>query len=93
MSLEEQGYEAIELQASDEVRQLLEERHVLDDEIKMVIHNAETSGNKLYQTEDEKYSGKSRIGNTTFYAEYSVAGDKIYTVHTAYSHRVELKEE
>lgn len=88
---EEKQYETINLQKSDEVTHLVESRHILDEEIKMVIHNAETTGDKLYRTETDKYLAKLRIANATFYVEYSVAGERTYIVHTAYSHRTELK--
>ena len=84
--------EAIELQKSDEVTKKLEERHILDDEIKMVINNAESLGEKLYLQDSDIYLARLRLGNATFYVEYSAAGEKCYTVHTAYSHRTELKE-
>ena len=86
-----QAYEAIELQKSDQVKELLESRHILDEEIKMVIHNAESTGEKLYQPGAGRYLAKMRIVNTTFYVEYSVTGEKTYEVHTAYSHRTELE--
>ena len=82
-------YEALQLQKSAEVNELLETRHIQDDEVKMVIHEAETTGEKLRQEGSDHLLGKKRVGNVTFYAEYSPAGDKTYTVHSAYSHRME----
>ncbi len=86
-------YEEVELQKSDEVSELLESRHILDEEIKMVIHNAEATGGKLYQPETNRYLATLRISNATFYVEYSAAQGKAYVVHTAYSHRAEITEE
>jgi hypothetical protein len=85
-------YETIKLQKSEEVSEILESRHILDDEIKMVIHNAESKGEKLYQPETERFLAKLKIADVTFYVEYSLAGEKTYIVHTAYSHRAELEE-
>ena len=90
MSSEE--YEAIKLQKSEEVSEILESRHILDDEVKMVIQNAESRGEKLYQPETERFLAKLKIAGVTFYAEYLLAGEKTYIVHTAYSHRAELEE-
>ncbi len=87
---EDEGYEALELQVSDEVKAILEARHILDDEVKMVIYNGETTGQKLYQTESDKLLAKLRIANVTFYVKYSCAGERIYSVHSAYCHRTEL---
>ena len=86
-----EGYEAIKLRKSDEVSELLALRAILDEEVKMVIHNAETTGAKLYQPDSNRYLSKMRISNATFYVEYSVEGEA-YTVHTAYSHRSEMEE-
>lgn len=86
----EKGYQQVELEVSDEVRELLESRHILDDEVKMVIHNAETSGEKLYQPGTNRYLAKLRVGNATFYVEYSATEGGSYIVHTAYSHRAEF---
>ena len=87
-----QEYEAIGLQKADQVVEFLESRHILDDEIKMVIYNAEATGEKLYQPETSRYLAKMRIANATFYVEYSVTEEKTYIVHTAYSHRAEVEE-
>jgi len=83
-------YESLQLQKSGEVEELLEARHILDDEIKMVIHDAEQTGKKLYQEDNDHFLGKKTVGKVTFYAEYSVSGDNTYTVHSAYSHRMEV---
>lgn len=76
----------------DTVASLMEERHILDDDIKQVIYNAEATGEKLYQPEGDRYLAKQTLSNATFYVEYSVA-DGSYVVHTAYSHRSKIVEE
>ena len=87
-----QEYEAIKLKKREEVSEILESRHILDDEVRMVIHNAESRGEKLYQPETERFLAKLKIADVTFYVEYLLAGEKTYIVHTAYSHRAELEE-
>ena len=84
--------EAMKLRKSDELAKTLDERHILDDEIKVVINNAESTDEKMYQPDGDRFLAKSRIGNATFYVEYSVPEENCYTVHTAYSHRSEIKE-
>jgi len=86
-----QEYAAIELQKSGEVNEVLETRHILDDEVKMVIHNAESTGEKLYQPDTNRLLAKKRIADVTFYVEYSACAEGTYAVHTAYSHRTELE--
>jgi hypothetical protein len=88
-----ESYETIKLQKSDQAMQLLESRKIIDDEIKMVIHNAETKGEKLYQQSSKSFLAKLRIANATIYVEYSPTGEDEYEVHTAYSHRAQLAEE
>ncbi len=82
-------WEEIKLRVSDKVKQLLEERHILEDEVKSIIHYGETEGEKLYQPEANRYLAKSRIGEATFYVEYSIEEGN-YLVHTAYAHKAEI---
>ncbi|MEW6034084.1 MAG: hypothetical protein AB1603_04450 [Chloroflexota bacterium] len=86
------GYEKIVLEKSDQVSGLLESRHISDDEVRIVIYNAETTGEKLYQPGTDRLLAKLKIANATFYAEYSPASEGTYVVHTAYSHRTTLEE-
>ena len=81
--------EEIKLELSDEVKQLLEERHILEDEVKKVVDHAETEGEKLYQPEANRYLAKLRIGQASFYVEYSIEEGN-YTVHSAYAHKAEV---
>ncbi len=84
-------HEGISLSKSQEVAQLLEERGIHDEEIKRVISNAETTGDKLYQQEGDRFLARLRISEATFYVEYSVGGEN-YIVHSAYAHRAEMVE-
>lgn len=88
----QQENEAIRLEKKEEVTEILQSRHILDDEIKMVIHNAESKGEKLYQPGEARFLAKLRIANVTFYVEYSIVDENRYVVHTAYSHRAVLEE-
>jgi len=85
--------EEIKLQVGDEVKKLLEERHISEEEVKKVIDFAETKGEKLYQQQEaNRYLAKSRLGEVTIYVEYST-DEKGHIVHTAYSHRSKIGEE
>lgn len=84
-------HEKISLSKSQEVAQLLEERGIHDEEIKRVIYNAETTGDKLYQQEGDRFLARLRISEATFYVEYSVSAEN-YIVHSAYAHRAEMVE-
>jgi len=87
------SHEKIEIQKNDEVKGILLERHILDDEIKMIIHNAETGGEKLFQQDSDHLLASLRIANATFYVEYSIAEENTFVIHTGYSHRTELRKE
>ena len=90
MSTQDEEWQQIALQKSDQVNDVLASRHILDDEVKMVIAHAEASGKKLYQPDGAHFLARLRIANATYYVEYSVAGEKTYAVHTAYYHRAEI---
>ena len=70
----------------DAVVSLLEDRHILDEDIQQVIQHAEENGEKLYQPDGDRYLAKRRLSEATFYVEYSLSNEG-YVVHTAYSHR------
>lgn len=79
----------VHLIKSDAVASLLEERHILDEDMTQVIKAAEETGEKLYQPDKERYLAKLRISEATFYVEYSIS-DAGYGVHSAYFHRSEI---
>jgi len=78
--------QAIKLQKSQFVQDLLDARHILDEDIKRVIDHAEQTGEKLYQPGTNRFLSKLRIKEACFYVEYEPIGEA-YQVHTAYSHR------
>jgi hypothetical protein len=86
------SWEEIKLQISDQVKTLMTDRGITDDDVKQVIHQAESTGEKLYQPGANKYLAKARLGEATIYVEYSV-GENNYTIHTAYAHRSKIGKE
>lgn len=84
------SWEKRQIRMSDQVRNLMTERAISDDYIKQVIHHAETTGDKLYQRESNRYLARCRMGEVTVYAEYSESENDDYTVHTAYWHRAKV---
>jgi hypothetical protein len=82
----------IKLEISDAIRNLLEERHILDEDMIRVIQNAEKTGEKLYEPETGRFLSKLRSNKTWFYVEYSkIEGG--YRIHSAYSHRVTFADQ
>jgi len=86
-------YQSIKLKKDSQVQEILEARKIDDDEIKMVIHNAETKGEKFYRQGTDKFLAKARIANATVNVEYAPAGENTFSVLTAYIHRAVLLEE
>ena len=82
-------WEEVKLQVDEKGKQLLEERHISEDEVKQVIHHAETEGEKLYQPDENRYLAKFKIGKATFYVEYSIE-DGSYIVRSAYAYKAEI---
>ncbi len=83
------AWEEVKLQISDDVKKRLEERHILEDEVKQVIFHAETEGDKLYLTQSNRLLSRLRIGSATFYVEY-ITGQGQYIVQSAYAHKSEI---
>ena len=83
------AWQDVPLEISEEVNRYLEMRHVVEDEIKQVIFHAETTGDKLYQPDANRYLGKLRLGKATFYTDYS-CGEEKFIVNLAYAHRSEI---
>ena len=79
----------IKLKLGDEVRQRMVERHISENEVRHVVQNAESSGQKAYQPDASRYLAMLRIGNATFYVEYSIEDD-MYAVITTYAHKTEI---
>jgi len=86
------GWEQIILFKTDEVDALLKERGILDEDLKKVIFKADESGKKLYREGDDRFLAKARLDNFTVYVEYSPR-ENGYEIHSAYSHRVNLKSD
>jgi hypothetical protein len=78
--------QALKLKMTNDVQDLLEARHILDDDLKRVIDHAERTGEKLYQPGSDRLLSKLRVQEVYFYVEYS-PDEGAYQVHTAYSHR------
>ena len=85
------SWEELKLEIAADVRRRLEMRHILEDDIKQVIFQAEATGEKLYQVESNKLLAKLRIGKATFYVEYSLgAAAGSFIIESAYTHRSEI---
>lgn len=89
---ERETYEKIELIFSDSVRELMETRLILVEDLQKVIEYAETTGNKLVNRETGHSLAHHKPASVTYWVEYSPQGDAFF-IHNAYSHRMEIDEE
>jgi hypothetical protein len=85
--------QALKLEKSKEVQELLDIRHITDDDLKRVVDNAEKTGKKLYRSDNNRLLSKLRIEDTYFYTEYSPIENGAFRIHAAYAHRFLIMKE
>jgi hypothetical protein len=83
---------ALKIGISSDVQKLLDDRHIIEEDIRRVIEHAEATGLKLYEEGSNRFLSKLRIYEAMFYVEYS-SDQGVYRIHTAYFHRFKLDEE
>lgn len=79
-------WDNLPISVSDRVREKLEERHILDSDIKQTLWKASSMGRYLISPEGTKLAC-SRIGNVNFWVEYR-EDDQSFTIINAWSHRM-----
>jgi len=90
----EESSDMIELRISDETRKLLDERRVLDEDIREVLGFVEKgTGNKLLNKSNGHFLAHHKPVSVTYWVEYSIAPDGAFIIHNAYSHRMEISED
>ena len=67
----------------------LEKKLILLDDVRQTIRHAESSGEKLLNNKTGRFIASFRPVSMTYWVEYTVE-DARYTVHRAYSHRMEV---
>ncbi len=68
---------------------LLEERRILDVDVRAVVARAEATGEKFLDKATGRFLAAARRGNVTFWVLYD-GGDGAFTVHDAYCHRMDV---
>ncbi|MEM3421438.1 MAG: hypothetical protein QW835_05940 [Candidatus Hadarchaeum sp.] len=79
----------MEINISDEVKKLAEERGIPVEQLREVVQHGEETREKLIL--DDQNLAKKKIGTTTVYVVYK-RSDGAVDVVTAYSHRMDEKE-
>ena len=87
----QESYQTITLHIDDHVRELMEERMILVEDIQQVVQWAEETGRKLVHRETGNALTHYRPGTVTFWVEYSPMEDG-FAVHNVYSHRMLVEE-
>jgi glutamate synthase (NADPH) small chain len=82
--------ERIGLNISEEVERLMEERGITKEDVEKAIDHAETTGEKFINQSNGRSLTSHRPDRVTYWVEYSRVGED-YQVHSAYSHRMEMK--
>ena len=82
-------HENINLTMTDEVRKRIDDRRILENDIRRVIAHGERSGKRLQNSGTGSFMTYLQSGNVTFWVEYS-PGAGGFTVHNAYCHRMQI---
>lgn len=84
-----QPHEQIHIRMQPQVRENLEQRRILDADIRSVIWNAQNGGQTFIHKKTGVYKASFKNRNVTFWVEYS-SGENGFEVHNAYCHRMEV---
>ena len=88
-----EGYEEITLVLDPDVIEVMESRGILENEVKMVIFEAETTGVKLVEPDSSRFLAKKRIADITYFVVYKAGADSAFEVETAYCCKTDISEE
>ena len=82
-------FEEIVLHMTPEVKKTIDERRILEGDIKKVIDHAERTGKRLQSLRSGLYRTYLQSENVTFWVDYTPV-DKGFAVHNAYCHRMKI---
>ena len=85
-----EGREDMALYYCDEIKEQMEERMILEEDLAETIQEAEQSGNKIIDTVKDCFIAGKRIGNVFFWVYYREKEDG-YEILRAYSHRMNFR--
>ncbi|MDD5177558.1 MAG: hypothetical protein PHQ05_14160 [Sterolibacterium sp.] len=74
----------------EDIKQLMEDRLIREEDLQRAIHHAETTGEKFINSSTGRFLTSYRPDRVTYWVEYSPV-DERYQIHCAYSHRMEMK--
>lgn len=85
-------YSDIKIIIDEEVRNIMEQRLILESDIRKVIGMGENSKNIFFNPENGHYLAFRRIVNVTYWVEYEKI-DNFFRIITVYSHRMDVQGE
>ncbi|WP_047811677.1 pyridine nucleotide-disulfide oxidoreductase/dicluster-binding protein [Desulfosporosinus acididurans] len=88
---QEEAYMSINLQINDRVWGIMEDRHILIEDIQQVIGYAERTGRKFTNPDNGHSLAHYRPLRVTYWVEYEPQ-EQGFIVYNAYSHRMEIVE-
>jgi glutamate synthase (NADPH) small chain len=88
----DQGRETKQLNIPKDVRELMERRMILIEDVRQVLDWAEKTGFKLVSRHSGHFLAHYTPTTVTYWVEYSPA-ENGFTIHNAYSHRMEIVED
>ncbi len=84
-------WENIELVISQALEIVMEERHILEDDVRRVLHDYKQSGRHIAHGSENRKLASSRIGAATFWVEFYEEGDTFHLLR-CWSHRMSIHQ-
>ena len=81
---------AVEPNYRDEARRMMDERMILTDDVIAVLQDYRETGEAVQDADSGLLIARKRLGNATFWVKFAEDGDRGYTVHRAWSHRMNV---
>ena len=73
-----------------EAREMMDQRMILTEDVENVLRSMRQTGEAVLDGESGLIIARARLGNTTFWVGFTEDGADSYTVHRAYSHRMQV---
>ncbi len=83
---------AVNIEKADGLAGLMEARGIRDEDVRKVIEEAESSGEKLYKPDTPDCLAKAKCGESWVFVEYAVLGNDSYKANRAYAMKTEFGE-
>ena len=79
-----------ELNYTEEARRMMDDRMILTSDVIAVMDGVRETGECIRDGETGLLIARKRVGNATFWVKFTREGPDAYTVHRAYSHRMNI---